>query len=146
MMPKKPLCSRTLTTRRTGCCTLPRDKSRNASAIAGMSSSIRRSLRTCSSSKNKSRLAGRCRDRLHTLRLQRLIDCRQFGGYQLLEVCVDVAKLATQRIMVGQLVITRLAFIAEDRVVKLVRVLAQPFFTGNRAALRRGDNLFSRRV
>ena len=50
--PKKPSCSVTGKTSRIGCSTLPAERSRNAPAIAGMSSSIRKCERTSSSSRN----------------------------------------------------------------------------------------------
>src|SRR5437763_11619645 len=74
MTPKNPLCSVTGRTVRIGCCTLPADKSRNALAMAGINSSIRKTARTCSSVRN----IGGVESSNHCNALQLSFTCRAF--------------------------------------------------------------------
>src|SRR5207245_3493988 len=80
-----------------------------------------------------------------SFRFERIVQAWQIFRQQLIEVLGNVVQFPAQRRDVSDLVIARLAFEAEERAVKLIGVLAQAFFAGNRAAFFGRDDFFANR-
>ena len=57
-----------------------------------------------------------------------------------------VGEFALQRLNIGELIVARFAFVAQNRAVKLIGMFAQAFLTRNGAAFFRRHNLFTHTV
>src|SRR6266542_793504 len=86
------------------------------------------------------------RNWLLTFRLERFVQGGQILCEQLIEFFCRVGKLSLERVDVSDLVTARFSFVTEDRAVKLVGVLTQPFFAGDRAAFSGSDDFLAHAI
>jgi len=88
----------------------------------------------------------RRRNRLLALGFERLVQCGQVLREKLIELLRRIIKFVSKSVDISGLVRGGFAFVAQDRSVKLVGVLTQPFLAGDRAAFGRGHNFLSHPV
>src|SRR6266404_7656610 len=88
----------------------------------------------------------RYREGLRALTLECVVELRQLGQDDPGEIPVDLAELRPQRSDILELVCRGWPIPGRNRTVKLIGVLPQPFFPGNRSTFPGGDDLFPDRI